>query len=124
MMSVLRWNIVWAVVSTITAFVAGFGVALLMNREDIRFRAFFRTAFILPWAMPSFISALVWTGLFNTTFGPINEVLGMLGVSPDSLAEQCHVGSDRAVCCEYLDGLSLPDGAVPRDPAGDSQRTI
>ncbi|MGI6148190.1 MAG: sugar ABC transporter permease [Firmicutes bacterium] len=82
MMSVLRWNIVWAVVSTITAFVAGFGVALLMNREDIRFRAFFRTAFILPWAMPSFISALVWTGLFNTTFGPINEVLGMLGVSP------------------------------------------
>lgn len=82
MTSVLQWNIVWAIVSTFTSFAAGFGLALLMNREDIRFRTFFRTAFILPWAMPSFISALVWTGLFNTTFGPINEVLGYLGVSP------------------------------------------
>lgn len=82
MTSVLQWNIVWAIVSTFTSFAAGFGLALLMNKEDIRFRTFFRTAFILPWAMPSFISALVWTGLFNTTFGPINEVLGYLGVSP------------------------------------------
>mgnify|MGYP003899709857 CR=1 FL=1 len=82
MFSVLKWNIVWAVVSTITAFAFGFGIALLLNQKNLRFRTFFRTAFILPWAMPSFISALVWTGLLNTSFGVVNQVLGSFGLQP------------------------------------------
>lgn len=82
MLSVLRWNILWAIISTITTFVTGFGLALLLNRKNLRLRTFFRTALILPWAMPSFITILVWSGFLNTSFGPVNQFLGLFGVSP------------------------------------------
>lgn len=82
MTQVLQWNIVWAIVSTITTFGVGFFLALLLNQKRVRFKTFFRTVLILPWAMPSFISVLVWTGLLNTSFGPINRVLASIGVSP------------------------------------------
>lgn len=80
MLKVVSWNIVWAIASTFSSFLAGLLIALLLNKERIRLRTFFRTVFILPWAMPSFISVLVWTGMFNTSFGPVNQFLARLGI--------------------------------------------
>lgn len=79
-LGVLSWNVVWAFVSVITAFMLGLFLALLLNREEIKLKAFFRTVLILPWAIPAFVSILVWTGLLNHSFGPINLLLSALGL--------------------------------------------
>lgn len=78
-LSVLSWNIVWAFISVAMGFVLGLFLALLLNQEDLRFKPLFRTILILPWAIPAFVSILVWTGLLNHSFGPINLLLASLG---------------------------------------------
>ncbi|OYD06490.1 sugar ABC transporter permease [Paludifilum halophilum] len=79
--SVFSWTIVWTLVSTTVQFALGLFLAVLINQKRVRFKKFFRTVLILPWAVPSFVSILVFSGLFDGHFGPINQMLGMLGLS-------------------------------------------
>lgn len=77
---VLTWTIIWAVVATITTYFGGILVALLIEQQGIRFKGFWRTLFILPYAIPQFISLLVMRNLLNYQFGPVNQYLRMLGM--------------------------------------------
>ena len=52
-------------------------MALILDQER-RFNNFFRTLLFLPYAIPGFISILVFKGLFNNNLGEINIVLGAL----------------------------------------------
>lgn len=58
----------------------GLGLALVLNRPKLRGRALYRLLLIVPWAVPSYITALTWKWLFNTQFGPINAMLSALGM--------------------------------------------
>ncbi|WP_405082913.1 carbohydrate ABC transporter permease [Paenibacillus chitinolyticus] len=78
------WNIVWATASTITVFFSGLLLAMMINHPRIRFKKFWRTAFMLPWAVPQFISILVFRVLLNGSFGPVNGFLASLGLPPVS----------------------------------------
>lgn len=78
------WNIVWAAASTITVFFSGLLLAMMINHPRIRFKKFWRTAFMLPWAVPQFISILVFRVLLNGSFGPVNGFLASLGLPPVS----------------------------------------
>ncbi|MEW9699677.1 carbohydrate ABC transporter permease [Paenibacillus sp. SI8] len=77
---VLRWTIIWAISATVTTFFGGFLVALLVQQKDIRFKTFWRTILIVPYAIPSLISLLMMRNLFNAQFGPINQYLGYFGL--------------------------------------------
>ena len=44
--------------------------------------AVYRVLLVLPWAIPNYITALTWKGLFNKEFGAVNAALGLLGVAP------------------------------------------
>ena len=72
---VAAWTTVWAVVATITCFASGLFVAILVNNKKIKFAKFWRTIYILPWAVPQFISLLIMRNIFNAQFGPINVFL-------------------------------------------------
>ncbi len=48
--------------------------ALALNHPAIRFKAFWRVALIVPWAVPSYITALVWKFFFNGEFGTFNQL--------------------------------------------------
>lgn len=78
--SVLQWTVVWTLVSTTVQFALGLFLAVLLEQKGVRFKRVFRTVLILPWAVPSFISVLVFAGMFNDEFGPINRMLGALGL--------------------------------------------
>ena len=54
----------------------GIGVllAVLLN-GPVKGKTFFRTLLILPWAMPQYISALTWRGMFNYEYGAVNLML-------------------------------------------------
>src|SRR5260370_3393357 len=52
----------------------GMVTALALNHPAIRFKAFWRVALIVPWAVPSYITALVWKFFFNGEFGTFNQL--------------------------------------------------
>lgn len=73
---VLGWNIVFAVASVAVTFAAGLGLAMVLNEERMRGRKIYRSLVIVPYALPGFMTALVWRGLLNKTFG-VNRWLGL-----------------------------------------------
>lgn len=78
---VLGWTVVWTLVATTLQCALGIFLAILLNQRDVRGKAFFRTFFILPWAVPGFVTILVFAGLFNDSFGAINNhILTFFGV--------------------------------------------
>ena len=57
-------------------------LALVLNRPKLRGRAIYRLLLIVPWAVPSYITALTWKWLFNTQYGPLNAMLATMGIDP------------------------------------------
>ncbi len=53
----------------------GLLLALVLNTKELAFRPIYRVLLILPWAMPNYITALIWRGMFHRQFGVINQVL-------------------------------------------------
>ncbi len=70
-------NILWTVINVFFHVVIGVFLALLLNR-DLRGKSVFRTLLILPWAVPQYITALTWRGLFNSEYGAVNLILNQL----------------------------------------------
>jgi arabinogalactan oligomer/maltooligosaccharide transport system permease protein len=76
--SILGWTVIWTLVATTVAILIGFFLALITNGNRIRGKGFFRTMFLLPWAVPAFISIMFFsimlspngalTTVINTTF--------------------------------------------------------
>ncbi|MFC3343285.1 sugar ABC transporter permease [Paenibacillus abyssi] len=79
---VLWWTIIWSILATITTFFVGLFYAVIINHKRIRYKKLWRTIFILPWAIPQFISILIFRNIFNGQFGPINQYLVKLGLDP------------------------------------------
>jgi arabinogalactan oligomer/maltooligosaccharide transport system permease protein len=67
-------TIVWTLVNLFFHLVLGISVAMLLNRQLVG-RGVFRALLILPWAMPQYISALTWKGMFNYQYGSVNLIL-------------------------------------------------
>lgn len=72
-LSVFVWTIVWTVVATTLQIALGFFLAVLVNDERVRFKKLIRTILILPWAVPAFVTILVFAAMFNDDFGAINR---------------------------------------------------
>lgn len=73
--SVFIWTVAFASLTVLTQFAFGLLLALALNKP-IRGRRIYRSILVLPYAMPSIMSILIWGGMFNTEFGAINEILG------------------------------------------------
>jgi arabinogalactan oligomer/maltooligosaccharide transport system permease protein len=58
-------TIIWTVVNLFFHVVIGVSLALLLNQREIKGKPIFRTLLILPWAIPQYIVALTWRGMFN-----------------------------------------------------------
>lgn len=79
------WTLVWAVLSTFTCYFGGLLVAVQLQESGIKFSSVFRFIFILPYAVPSVITMLVWKNLLNGTFGTVNRTLQTLGIIKDTI---------------------------------------
>jgi arabinogalactan oligomer/maltooligosaccharide transport system permease protein len=71
---VTGWTFVWAALSVLVPFALGLLFALIYNDQRLKGRRFIRTLFILPYAFPAFMSALLFRGMFNAEFGVINDL--------------------------------------------------
>jgi arabinogalactan oligomer/maltooligosaccharide transport system permease protein len=67
-------TLIWTVVNVFFHVSLGVALALLLNR-DLPGKTIFRVLLILPWAIPQYITALTWRGMFNYEYGAINLIL-------------------------------------------------
>lgn len=80
---VFAWTMVWAGLSVFFSLVVGLMLALPLNTENLKGVNLYRTLFIVPWAIPAFISVLMWQGLLNSSDqGALNALLVQFGVQP------------------------------------------
>ncbi|UNK71606.1 ABC transporter permease subunit [Microbacterium sp. H1-D42] len=75
LISVTIWTFAFALISVASTFFLGLLLALVFNNTKMRFRNGYRIIMILPYAFPAFLSALVWAGMMNESFGFINQVI-------------------------------------------------
>jgi arabinogalactan oligomer / maltooligosaccharide transport system permease protein len=74
-------TVLWTACNVALHVAIGVVLALILSQARLRFRGLYRVIFIIPWAMPSYITALVWKGMFHPEFGAINALLGTPGFS-------------------------------------------
>ena len=74
----------WTVCNVALHVVFGVALALALRDPDMRARGLFRVALIIPWAVPNYITALIWKGMFHRQLGAVNALLAALGVEPVS----------------------------------------
>ena len=75
LIQVFIWTLVFASLTVLTQFALGLLIAMVLNRK-LHGRKIYRSIIILPYAMPSIMSILIWGGMFDTEFGAINHLFG------------------------------------------------
>ena len=79
-LSALFATILWTVVNMILQLVIAFVLVTLLNIQKLKLRKLYKTLLMFPWAMPGYVSILLWkTGMFNTQFGLLNQWMEKLG---------------------------------------------
>jgi maltose/maltodextrin transport system permease protein len=84
MLTIFIWTLIFATLSVTLTFGLGVLLAVILQWPHLRGKAFYRLMLILPYAVPAFISILIFKGLFNQNFGEINMLLeALFGARPD-----------------------------------------
>jgi maltose/maltodextrin transport system permease protein len=77
------WTVLFSALTVFIAAALGMFLAVLFNWDALRFKGAYRVMLFLPYAVPGFISILVFKGLFNNNFGEINLILeALFGIRP------------------------------------------
>lgn len=74
---IFGWTVVWTLLASTLAIVLGFIFALMVNNERVRGKKFFRTVYLLPWAIPAFITIMFFS-IMTSRGGIIPEALNSL----------------------------------------------
>lgn len=80
---ILGWTLIWTLTATTLAIFIGFGLALLANNPRIKGKGLFRMIYLLPWAVPAFITIMFFSIMFSNT-GALTEIVNnVFGVTLD-----------------------------------------
>ena len=78
----LAVTVMWTAVNVALHVSIGLALAMLLRNEWLKLRGVYRVLLIVPWAVPNYITALIWKGMFHSQFGAINGFLTMIGLEP------------------------------------------
>ncbi len=73
-LSIFAWTFVFAAACVFFSFATGLFLAIALDKRGMRFQRTYRAILVIPYAIPGFLSLLIWAGLFNDDFGVINRV--------------------------------------------------
>lgn len=73
-------TIAWTVSNVFLHVSIGVALALVLNRPNLRLKSLYRVLLIVPWAVPNYITALIWKSMFNTQYGAVNGILDVIGI--------------------------------------------
>lgn len=92
------WTLIWGVLATFTCYAGGLIMAVVLHESKIKIKPVFRSIFILPYAVPSVISMLVWKNLLNGSFGVVNRTLMEIGFINGPIPWLSDIWLCRVVC--------------------------
>lgn len=76
-------TLLWTVINMVLQVFLAFMIALALNARGLKLKRVYKTLLIFPWAMPAYVSILLWRmGMFNTEFGFLNQLLLSIGLNP------------------------------------------
>ncbi|HFI0302498.1 TPA: ABC transporter permease subunit [Streptococcus suis] len=70
--SVLSWTFIWTIVASSLQIIIGVLIAIVYNQPNIKFKRIFGVIFLLPWAVPGFVSIMSFSNFFNDSIGAMN----------------------------------------------------
>jgi ABC-type sugar transport system permease subunit len=73
-------TVAWTAVNVALHVTIGVALALMLREPWLRARGVYRMLLILPWAIPNYITALIWAGMFQSEYGAVNALLAGLGL--------------------------------------------
>ena len=73
-------TLLWTVANVVLHASIGLALALLLKEPWLQLKGVYRALLIIPWAVPNYITALIWKGMFHQQFGAINGLLNSLGI--------------------------------------------
>lgn len=80
-LSALITTIIWTVLNMLIQVALAYFLALGLNAQGLRLARVYKTLLMFPWAMPAYVSILLWrVGMFNTEFGFLNKLLTAMGL--------------------------------------------
>jgi arabinogalactan oligomer/maltooligosaccharide transport system permease protein len=79
-LSIFVWTFVFAAAVVLGAFAVGLFLAIALDKKGMLGQRTFRSILIIPYAIPGFLSLLVWAGLLNDDFGVVNRLLAKVGI--------------------------------------------
>jgi arabinogalactan oligomer/maltooligosaccharide transport system permease protein len=78
------FNLFWTFVNVFLHVSIGVVVAIALNTEGLPGKRVYRSLFVIPWALPSLVSGMVWANMWHDKFGAINLLLRQLGLPGDT----------------------------------------
>ena len=116
-LSALLATVLWTAVNMLIQLAAAFLLASALNIKKLRLRKLYKTLLMFPWAMPGYVSILLWkTGVFNSEFGLLNQWMEALG---REAVRWLSTDVSAFICCTVVNlWLALPfmimimDGAL------------
>jgi arabinogalactan oligomer/maltooligosaccharide transport system permease protein len=79
-LKVFVWTFVYATLTVFFSFAVGLFLAIALDKKGLRGQRLYRSVMVIPYAIPGFLSLLIWAGLLNDTFGVVNRsILSHLG---------------------------------------------
>lgn len=75
----LRVTFTYVVCVVSIEFIVGMALALVLH-SNIKFRAFFRSILMIPWAVPMIVAALIFLWIYQSDYGVLNYVLRQFGL--------------------------------------------
>lgn len=76
-LKIFLWNLAFPIISVVGTFLLGMLLAMLFNDPRLKGKGIYRSLLVLPYALPVFVTGLVWAAMFNQQFGLINDMTGL-----------------------------------------------
>ena len=100
-------TILWTAVNMVFQLVIAFVIANFLNVSGLRLRNVYKTILMFPWAMPGYVSILLWkTGMFNSQFGLLTQWMEQLS---GQMIRWLQNDVSAFICCTVVNlWLALP----------------
>ena len=116
-LNALWTTLIWTAVNMVLQVVIAYFIAVGLNADGLRLNRVYKTLLMFPWAMPAYVSILVWkVGMYNTEFGLLNKLFVAIGLPKVNILSQN--GSAFIACLILNLWMALPfmimmiDGAL------------
>lgn len=109
---VLLVTLLWTLVNVVFHLGIGLGLGALLSRPTMRLRGLYRVLLIIPWAVPNYVTALAWKGMFHRQYGAVTALIqamnDLLGLSVEPIAWFSRFSTAFAANCATNIWLGFP----------------